>query len=82
MTKRAKWAFEDRAAADAFVKANGGTIATFDEAIRAAYDDMYQDTKMIREKRKAMRAKAAGAAPAPGHGAPAAAQPAPAAAKP
>jgi nitrous oxide reductase accessory protein NosL len=73
MTKRAKWAFEDRAGADAFVKANGGTIATFDEAIRAAYEDMYQDTKMIREKRKAMRAKAAGAAPA---------QPVPAAAKP
>jgi hypothetical protein len=62
MTRRAKWAFADRVAAEAFAKANGGTIVTFDEAIKASYEDMYQDTKMIREKRKAMRAKAAGAA--------------------
>lgn len=61
MTGRAKWAFADRAGADAFVAANGGTIATFDEAMKASYEDMYQDTKAIRERRKAMRAKAAGA---------------------
>lgn len=75
MTKRAKWAFADKAAADAFVKANGGAIATFEEAIKAAYEDMYQDNRMIREKRKAMKAaKQPAAAPAaekaaekPGH---------------
>jgi copper chaperone NosL len=68
MTKRAKWAFADRAAAEAFVKQNGGAIATFDEAIRGAYEDMYQDGKMIREKRKAMKAKQPAAAEkAPGH---------------
>jgi hypothetical protein len=63
MTKRAKWAFEERGAAEAFVKENGGTIVGFEDAIKAAYEDMYADTKMIREKRKAMRA-ARGAAPA------------------
>jgi nitrous oxide reductase accessory protein NosL len=59
MTKRAKWAFADRASADAFVKENGGKLATFDEALQAAYEDMYGDVKMIREKRRAMKAKAA-----------------------
>jgi nitrous oxide reductase accessory protein NosL len=52
MTKRAKWAFEKQEDADKFVKENGGTMATFDEVIKGAYEDMYADTKMIREKRK------------------------------
>jgi copper chaperone NosL len=52
MTKRAKWAFGNKADAEKFVKENGGTLATFDDAIKLAYEDMYQDTKMIREKRK------------------------------
>ena len=66
MTKRAKWAFEDRAAADAFVKGNGGIVTGFPEAIRAAYEDMDQDTSMIRAKRKAVPANATGsAAPVP-----------------
>ena len=52
MTKRAKWAFEKRDDAVAFVKENGGDATTFDEAIKMAYEDMYQDTKMIRDKRK------------------------------
>lgn len=59
MTRRGKWAFGDRAAAEAFVKQNGGTLVSFDEALKATYEDMYQDTKMIREKRKMMRQKAA-----------------------
>ena len=58
MTKRAKWAFENRTDADAFVKENGGSIVAFDEAIKNAYEDMYQDTKMIRERRQ-MKRKAA-----------------------
>jgi nitrous oxide reductase accessory protein NosL len=57
MTAKAKWAFADRSAADKFIQAYGGSIATFDEAIKAAYDDMYQDTKMIREFRKMMGPK-------------------------
>jgi hypothetical protein len=52
MTAKAKWAFADKAAAERFIKTNGGTIVSFDEAIKAAYDDMYQDTRMIREFRK------------------------------
>lgn len=68
MTKRAKWAFEDRAAAEAFAKEVGGEVGGFEDALKASYADMYEDTKMIREKRKAARAKAAAA--------PAAAQPA------
>jgi nitrous oxide reductase accessory protein NosL len=57
MTGQAKWAFASRAPAERFIKANGGSIASFDEAIKAAYDDMYQDTKMIREFRKMKRHK-------------------------
>jgi hypothetical protein len=38
------------------VKENGGAIVTFDDAMKAAYEDMYQDTRMIRERRKAKRA--------------------------
>ena len=55
MTKRAKWAFESKADAEAFIKENGGKPATFDEAIKASYEDMYADTKMIRDKRKMMK---------------------------
>ena len=56
-TMRAKWAFERKDDAEKFIKENGGNLATFDEAMKAAYEDMYQDTKMIREKRKMMKQK-------------------------
>ena len=55
MTKRAKWAFEKKADADRFVAENGGAFISFDQAIKSAYEDMYQDTKMIRDKRKMMK---------------------------
>lgn len=55
MTKRAKWAFEKREDAERFVEEYGGGINTFDEAMKAAYEDMYSDTKMIRERRKMRR---------------------------
>jgi hypothetical protein len=57
MTKRAKWAFADEAAAQSFITQNGGDRADFEAAIKATFEDMYQDTKMIREKRKMMRMK-------------------------
>jgi copper chaperone NosL len=57
MTKRAKWAFADETAARNFVSEYGGNPASFEEAISATFEDMYQDTKMIREKRKMMRMK-------------------------
>jgi copper chaperone NosL len=59
MTKRAKWAFADKGAADAFVKENQGKVATFDEAMKATYEDMNDDTKMIRERRKMRQMKKA-----------------------
>lgn len=55
MTGTAKWAFGSRESAERFVKTYGGTVAGFDPAMKAAYDDMYQDTKMIREFRKLKR---------------------------
>ena len=57
MTKRAKWAFASQADAEKFVKEHGGNLASFEEAIKASYEDMYNDTRMIREKRKMMRMK-------------------------
>jgi nitrous oxide reductase accessory protein NosL len=36
MTPVAKWAFADKQDADAFIKANGGKPATFDDALKAA----------------------------------------------
>ena len=57
MTKQAKWAFAKKEDAEKFIKENGGTLATFDEAMKAAYESMYADTKMIREKRKMKKMK-------------------------
>jgi nitrous oxide reductase accessory protein NosL len=57
MTRRAKWAFEDKKDAEGFISAHGGKLASFEEAIEATYADMYKDNKMIREKRKMMREK-------------------------
>jgi nitrous oxide reductase accessory protein NosL len=57
MTKNAKWAFADRADAEKYQQANGGRLATFDEALQAAYEDLGNDTRMIRERRKMMKTK-------------------------
>lgn len=55
MTKRAKWAFADKNAAEGYIKENEGKLAGFDEAMKASYEDMYADTKMIRERRAKKR---------------------------
>ena len=60
MTKRAKWAFEKKEDAEKFIQENGGTLATFEDAMKATYESMYADTKMIREKRKAMKTQGMG----------------------
>ena len=57
MTAHAKWAFAKKADAEAFQKAHGGEIVNFETAIKAAYEDMYQDTRMIREKRMMKKMK-------------------------
>lgn len=55
MTANAKWAFAERAAAEQFVKEQGGVISDFETAIKSAYEDMYRDTQMIRKKRQAKK---------------------------
>ncbi len=52
MTKRAKWAFARKEDAEKFKSENGGDIASFEQAVKASYEDMYGDTQMIRERRK------------------------------
>jgi copper chaperone NosL len=52
MTRTAKWAFEKKEDAEKFISGNGGALEVFEEAMSASYGGMYQDTKMIREKRK------------------------------
>lgn len=52
MSKRAKWAFEKKEDAEKFKKENGGDLVSFEQAIKTAYEDMYADTKMIRDRRK------------------------------
>jgi copper chaperone NosL len=51
MTKNAKWAFENKADAVTFIKQNGGKLATFDAALKLAYEEMYQDAHALRSKR-------------------------------
>ena len=55
MTKRAKWAFGTKTEAERFIQQFGGELSGFEGAAKAAYEDMYQDTRMIREKRKMKR---------------------------
>jgi copper chaperone NosL len=55
MTKRAKWAFGKKEDAEKFMKENGGTMISFEQAFKASFEDMYADTKMIQERRKMRR---------------------------
>lgn len=59
MSRRAKWAFADQSGAEAFMVENNGELANFEEVLQAAYSDLYEDTRMIRERRKARRARMA-----------------------
>jgi len=59
MSTRGKWAFTKKDTAETYAGETKGKLATFDEAIKAAFEDMYADTKMIREKRKDKKAPAA-----------------------
>jgi len=57
MTARAKWAFDSKESADSFIKQHGGRPATFEEVMKATFEDMYEDTLMIQKKRKMMKIK-------------------------
>jgi copper chaperone NosL len=66
MSKRGKWAFEKKDDAENFMKINQGKIASFEEAMKAAYEDMSEDTKMIRDKRRMKRMNMMNHKPNPG----------------
>ena len=51
MTSRAKWAFERRSDAEGFTKQYGGQISAFNDAMNATFRDMYDDIKLIQQKR-------------------------------
>ena len=52
MTQKAKWAFATKEGADKFIKENGGVPGDFDQALKASYENINEDTRMIRERRK------------------------------
>jgi copper chaperone NosL len=58
MSKRGKWAFGKKADAEAFLAVNGGRLAAFEQAVKMAYEDMYEDTLAIRARRKAKKLNA------------------------
>ncbi|MHC1742785.1 MAG: nitrous oxide reductase accessory protein NosL [Syntrophobacteraceae bacterium] len=49
MTNRAKWAFRTRCDALKFVSRYGGRIADFDAAMRASYEDIYEDMRALKQ---------------------------------
>jgi nitrous oxide reductase accessory protein NosL len=55
MSKKSRLAFEQKDDALAFQKEHGGEITTWDEAIDDTFDEMWDDIKMIREKRAKMK---------------------------
>lgn len=63
MTQRAKWAFGKSADAEAFVREHGGRRATYDDAMKATFEDMYADIKAVR--RRALERNARQAPPLP-----------------
>lgn len=42
MSIRGKWAFSERRAAERFMADHGGKLATYDETMKAVFDDMYE----------------------------------------
>ncbi|HTG02127.1 MAG TPA: nitrous oxide reductase accessory protein NosL [Nitrospirota bacterium] len=50
MTLRAKWAFANESDAAAFIRDHGGRQATYDEALKATFEDMYTDIKAVRQR--------------------------------
>lgn len=54
MTKVPKWAFAEKADAAAFIKANGGKLADFDETLKAAERDEAERAKSMKPKEHKM----------------------------
>ncbi len=53
MSGRAKWAFQEKAAAETFIKNHGGTFGTYNDAMKAAFADMRDDINMLQKKKHA-----------------------------
>jgi nitrous oxide reductase accessory protein NosL len=51
MTSRAKWAFERQSDAHAFTNQHGGKLSSFEDALKATFQDMHDDIRLIRQKR-------------------------------
>jgi len=49
MTERAKWAFRGKRDAQDFIKKYGGRLTTFDEVMKATYEDMYEDMRALEQ---------------------------------
>ena len=56
MSERAKWAFKDERDARTFVKKHGGELASFDQVMRASFEDMFKDMKQTWQYRSKPRA--------------------------
>jgi len=59
MTQRAKWAFERKVDAQSFIRDHGGRLATYEDSMKATFEDMYTDIKMVRERSRQKKAKGA-----------------------
>lgn len=55
MTQRAKWAFQKESDAREFIKIHGGDQATFHEALRAAFEDLYGEVRATLERTRMRR---------------------------
>jgi copper chaperone NosL len=49
MTDRAKWAFARKEDALAFIKRYGGELIDYDTAMKASYEDMYEDMRVLKQ---------------------------------
>lgn len=57
MSMRGKRAFRERSEAERFRAMNGGRMATFQDALKAAYEDLYKDLKIFWEGMKKQEAE-------------------------
>ena len=57
MTMVSKYAFANKADAEAFAKANGGKVVDYSGAYKAAEDDFAKDSKMVAKKQAMMAQK-------------------------
>lgn len=51
MTNRAKWAFEKKKDAIDFIHAYGGEIMDFNSVMKASYEDVYDDMRVLKQLR-------------------------------